>query len=87
MMTSKSSGKDRPYSQFVRDYMEGYVAGESSPQMAKRCKTTLGGLFVHAATLRRQGVKLPKLSERFDAKYLNNIIRKVRQAERKEAAT
>jgi hypothetical protein len=86
-MTSKGPGKERPYSQFVRDYMEGYVAGDSSPQMAKRCKTTIGGLFVHAATLRRQGVKLPKLSERFDAKHLNTIIRKMRQVKRKEAAT
>lgn len=85
-MVSKGVGKQRPYEKFVREYMTGYAAGESSEQIAKRCQTTKGALFVHAAYLRRQGVKLPKLTDRFDARYLNGIIRGFRKPSEKQTA-
>jgi hypothetical protein len=79
-MTSKSEGRSRPYAKFVKSYMDGYMAGETASQIAKRCETTRGGMFVHAAALRKKGVKLPKLNDRFDARILNGIIRKAREA-------
>lgn len=73
-MTSKSEGTLRPWEKFVRAYMAGYTAGETAAQIAARCETTPGALFVHANALRKQGVRLPRLKERFDAAFLNGII-------------
>lgn len=74
-MTSKSDGRLRPWEKFVRAYMAGYLLGESSTQIAKRCETTVNALFVHANHLRRLGVRIPRLSDRFDAAHLNGVIR------------
>ena len=67
---------EKPYSTFVRRYMEGYVAGESAKEIARRVATTEAAMLVHASNLRREGVRLPKLKDRLDVDYLNQIIRK-----------
>lgn len=70
---------EKPYSTFVRRYMEGYAAGESAAQIARRLDTTEASLLVHASNLRKDGVRLPKLNDRLDVKHLNRIIRKAVQ--------
>lgn len=72
-MTEKRKN-ERPYERFVREYMEGYIAGESIKQIAARLDTTENTVSVYAAGLRRNGVELPRISDRFDAGYLNRII-------------
>ena len=67
---------ERPYSTFVRRYMEGYIAGESARDIAKRVATSEAAMLVHASNLRRAGVRLPKLNDRLDIGHLNRIIRK-----------
>lgn len=87
-MTSRGIGNSRPYEKFVRGYMAGYDAGETADQIAKRCETTKGALFVHAAFLRKHGVRLPKLADRLDASFLNRIISgtKKRRADAQQTA-
>jgi hypothetical protein len=67
---------EKPYSTFVRQYMEGYVAGESAKDIARRVATSEAAMLVHASNLRREGVRLPKLNDRLDVDHLNKIIRK-----------
>lgn len=67
---------EKPYSTFVRRYMEGYHAGESAAAIARRLDTTEGALLVYACDLRKRGVRLPKLNERLDVDHLNQIIRR-----------
>jgi hypothetical protein len=67
---------ERPFSTFVRRYMEGYVSGESGAQIAKRLGTTEAAMLVYASDLRRIGVKVPRLNDRVDVAFLNRIIRK-----------
>lgn len=75
----KKSGK--PFERFVREYMAGFVAGETPRQIAKRLETTENALFVYAAQLRKNGVRLPKFTDRFDAKALNKIITKAKKGQ------
>jgi hypothetical protein len=67
---------EKPYSTFVRQYMEGYYAGESAAEIAKRLDTTEGALLVYACDLRKKGVRIPKLNDRLDVDHLNGIIRR-----------
>lgn len=67
---------EKPYSTFVRRYMDGYYAGESAAEIARRLDTTEGSLLVYASDLRKKGVRLPKLNDRLDVDYLNQIIRR-----------
>lgn len=75
----KSGKRERPFELFVREYMAGFVAGESPRQIARRLETTENALFVYAAQLRRNGVRLPRFTDRFDAKALNKIIAKAKK--------
>ena len=70
----KKSPHERPYERFVREYMEGYASGEGLKQIAARLETTQGTVSVYAAVLRKNGVDLPRISDRFDAGFLNRII-------------
>lgn len=70
----KKSAHERPYERFVREYMDGYAAGEGIREIADRLGTTQGTVSVYAAALRRNGVALPRISDRFDAGFLNRII-------------
>lgn len=70
----KKSPHERPYERFVREYMEGYASGEGLKQIAARLGTTHGTVSVYAAVLRKHGVDLPRISDRFDAGFLNRII-------------
>ena len=74
------SPNERPYTTFIRRYMEGYVAGESGAEIAKRLGTTEAAMLVYASDLRRMGVKVPRLNDRVDVSYLNRIIRKAAKA-------
>ena len=65
---------ERPYERFVREYMDGYTAGEGIKEIAARLETTKATVGVYAAVLRRNGVSLPKITDRFDAGFLNKII-------------
>lgn len=67
---------EKPYPTFVRQYMEGYYAGESAAEIAKRLDTTEGALLVYACNLRKSGVRIPKLNDRLDVDHLNGIIRR-----------
>lgn len=86
-MTSKSDANARPWEKFVRAYMAGFAAGDTAEQIAARCETTKGALFVHASALRKQGVRLPRLKERFDAAYLNGIILRAKAKKKREKQT
>lgn len=72
-MTERKNN-ERPYERFVREYMDGYVAGENIRQIAARLQTTENTVSVYAAALRGKGVELPRIVDRFDANYLNRII-------------
>lgn len=78
-MKIKEKPSERPYERFVREYMAGYVAGENTKQIARRLDTTENTVGVYAATLRKQGVRLPRLTDRFDANYLNAIINRAKK--------
>lgn len=75
-MRKKFSQSEKPYATFVRRYMEGYNAGESAKEIAKRLDTSEASLLVYASNLRREGVRLPKFNDRLDVNYLNSLIRK-----------
>lgn len=75
----KGSDNEKPYTTFVREYMAGFVAGEDAKRIAKRLDTTPQTLLVYAASLRKNGVALPRLNERFDAAHLNGIIRRAKR--------
>jgi len=75
-MTGKLKGAGRPYAGFVRTYMAGYINGDSLDEIARSLGTTPNTVLVTAAMLRRHGVRLPKVRERFDASALNKIIRR-----------
>jgi hypothetical protein len=75
----KNAENQKPFTTFVREYMAGFVAGESADEIAKRLETTPATMLVYAAGLRKRGVALPKLNERFDAGHLNGMIRSVKR--------
>lgn len=75
----KNGENQKPFTTFVREYMAGFVAGESADEIAKRLETTPETMLVYASGLRKRGVELPKLSERFDAKHLNTMIRSAKR--------
>lgn len=70
----KKSPQERPYERFVREYMDGYASGEGIKEIAARLGTTQGTVSVYAAALRKHGVALPRIVDRFDAGFLNRII-------------
>lgn len=70
----KKQGNERPYERFVREYMDAFAAGEGIKEVAERLGTTYGTVSVYAAALRRNGVALPRFTDRFDAAYLNRIV-------------
>jgi len=67
---------ERPYETFVRRYMEIYNAGGSLREIASALGTTENTVGVVAAKLRGEGVRLPRVVDRFDANYLNQIIKR-----------
>lgn len=71
----KNGENQKPFTTFVREYMAGFVAGEDADAIAKRLETTPATMLVYAAELRKRGVALPRLNERFDSKHLNSMIR------------
>lgn len=70
---------ERPYETFVRRYMEIYNAGGSIREIAAAIGTTENTVGVVAAKLRGDGVRLPRIADRFDAAYLNKIIKRSSQ--------
>jgi hypothetical protein len=70
----KGSANEKPFTTFVREYMAGFVAGEDAAKIAARLETTPQTMLVYAAGLRKKGVRLPRLNERFDPEYLNKMI-------------
>lgn len=85
-MKGKTRANERPYERFVREYMAAFVAGESAAEVAKRLETTENTVSVYAATLRGRGVRLPRFSERFDAKFLNRIISRAKKGAKQNVA-
>lgn len=85
-MKGKTRANERPYERFVREYMAAFVAGESAAEVAKRLETTENTVSVYAATLRGRGVRLPRFSERFDAKFLNQIISRAKKGAKSNVA-
>jgi transposase len=85
-MIAKTRSNERPYERFVREYMAAFVAGESAAEVAKRLETTESTVSVYAASLRGKGVKLPRFSDRFDAKFLNQIIARVKKGAKQNVA-
>jgi len=79
-MTGKLKGSGRPYAKFVHAYMAGYMSGEPLSAIAKRLGTTENALLVTASELRRRGVRLPKVRERFDSESLNRIVRRYKSS-------
>ena len=75
----KNAENQKPFTTFVREYMAGFVAGEDADAIARRLETTPATLLVYAADLRKRGVALPRLNERFDANYLNSMIRNAKR--------
>lgn len=82
-MNRKLKGTGRPYAKSVHAYMAGYMSGESLGAIAKRLGTTENALLVTASELRRRGVRLPKVRERFDTESLNKIVRRYRASTRR----
>lgn len=78
-MKIKDKVNERPYERFVREYMAAFNAGEGPAELARRLDTTKNAIGVYAATLRKQGVRLPRFTDRFDAAYLNRIIKRVKR--------
>jgi hypothetical protein len=70
----KGAQNEKPFTTFVREYMAGFVAGEDAARIAARLETTPQTMLVYAAGLRKNGVRLPRLNERFDAAHLNRMI-------------
>lgn len=71
-MATKS--RTRPWERFVRAYMAGYHAGETSREIGYRLELSPVTVVIYASRLRKRGVKLPKLRERLDTVYLNGVI-------------
>ena len=78
-MKFKGKPGERPYERFVREYMDVYNSGENLAELARRMETTKNAVGVYAATLRKNGVRLPRFTDRFDAKHLNRIIAKAKK--------
>ena len=78
-MKAKERNNERPYERFVREYMAAFVAGENAASVAKRLDTTENTVSVYAATLRGKGDRLPRFTDRFDAKFLNQIIARAKK--------
>lgn len=73
-MTRKERANERPYERFVRQYMAIYNGGGGPVEVAKALDTTANTVGVTASVLRSKGVRLPRFTDRFDAKYLNAVI-------------
>lgn len=82
----KSTAAERPYERFVREYMTVFNSGGGLKEVAKALDTTENTVGVTAAALRRNGVRLPRFTDRFDAGFLNDIITRSRKAARKGGA-
>lgn len=74
----RARSNERPYETFVRRYMEIYSAGGGLREIAAALGTTENTVGVTASRLRAEGVRLPKVVDRFDAKYLNRIINRAK---------
>jgi hypothetical protein len=74
----RARGNERPYETFVRRYMEIYNAGGGLQEIAAAIGTTENTVGVTASRLSADGVRLPKVTDRFDAKYLNRIIQRAK---------
>lgn len=79
-MIRKSRDQERPYERFVREYMAVFHAGGGPKEVAKALDTTPNTVGVTASVLRRNGVRLPRFTDRFDPGHLNAIIARATKA-------